>query len=195
MSEAPFREYFEFDDSDLALNRQGTTSRKQKSRLLRYDALRKSGILVGLIVGLDFAILMAIGADVVINMAAGPRPGIPAWGNWIVISAGGVALLVMLAGIVRSMSARLNLPLQKAEGPIQVDQRSVRSGFRSVEVPRVKIGETELDSRHFGQKLIEEFTQKAGQRYSVYYVRSPKLAGAIVVALEPAGNESRIVSA
>ncbi|HVM71708.1 MAG TPA: hypothetical protein VMT91_08115 [Anaerolineales bacterium] len=189
MSDEPFREYFEFDDSDLALNRQGTTSRKQKNRLLRYDALRKSGILVGLIVGLDFAILMAIGADVVINVAAGPRPGIPAWGNWIVIIAGGLAMLAMLVGIVRSMSARLNLPLQKAEGPILVDQKHVRSGFRYVDIPRVKIGETELDSRHFGQKLIEEFTQKAGQRYSVYYVRSPKLAGAIVVSMEPTRND------
>jgi len=189
LSDEPFREYFEFDDSDLALNRQGTTSRKQKNRLLRYDALRKSGILVGLIVGLDFAILMAIGADVVINVAAGPRPGIPAWGNWIVIIAGGLAMLAMLVGIVRSMSARLNLPLQKAEGPILVDQKHVRSGFRYVDIPRVKIGETELDSRHFGQKLIEEFTQKAGQRYSVYYVRSPKLAGAIVVSMEPTRND------
>jgi hypothetical protein len=127
MEDQKLKDYFKFDEADLQANRSGQFTEKQKMRLGRGDQSHKMWSVIG---GIFLLLVAALGLFIAVEVwLENPNNwglilglGIPFGCIWPLIF-GGLGVSVLM----RSLTAKLRVQLQKAEGPINItmEQRRV----------------------------------------------------------------------
>jgi hypothetical protein len=152
MTNEELMKYFDFDDADLDLNRNGSLSPKQSARISKSDnSLRKYFWLIGLAL-----------AAVALGLILWAVLKFQAWSFVILIWAilAGVIAYALLRAAIRIKSTAYRL--KKVEGPVELE-RSV--GIDDPDAGyQLHIGENEFS---IGRKLGR--SMKAGDVYAVYY--------------------------
>lgn len=155
MADHELMKYFDFDESDLNANRQGSLSSRQNARLVKKDkASRKFFLIIGLVsatfVFLPSLILWLTGKLVTVG-----------WYSllWIIPC----ALLAFL--LIRAGRKSTTYTLKKAEGEIEI----IKGG--SYNEPGEIYCELHVGDQQFGigEKLASRLKKEKGESYAVYY--------------------------
>jgi hypothetical protein len=150
MNNEELMKYFDFDEKDLYLNRNGSLSPKQMARISKSDdSLRKTFMLIGLVLAV-IALLLVLWF--ILNSLA--------W--YILFLAIPCSLLAysLIRAAIRIKSTKYTL--KKAEGPVELE-RSV--GINDPDAGyQLHLGKNEFS---IGRKLGR--SMKTGDNYAVYY--------------------------
>ena len=161
MRDQVLEDYFKFDESDLAANRTGKFSEKQKQKL--EEELNKS-ISNGMRIAIISIVLAVIFLALSVLLAVLSISITPLWG-WIIgtgilmLICGAIGILALRrASIRKKISKNLSEDITKVEGPISIEHA------RSSEDCFLYIGKEEFD-------ITEKITthMKDGDTYAIYY--------------------------
>src|SRR6202142_740613 len=164
MSDPQLISYFNFDEADLAANRNGQFTDKQKARLVKEDKRDRTGS----IIGGGFLILIAL-IGLVIAIAAGIAD--PDWGFRIGFGLGFGCIWPLVWGgigylLLRRAFAKFQVQLERAEGPVNIVEavRTYGSNHSHYFVHELHIGGKSFDVE---ANLADIMMQ--GDTYAVYF--------------------------
>ncbi len=155
MTDKELMNYFDFDESDLNANRNGSLSSRQSACLRQKDqSVRKAFLIVGWI----SAILVVL--PTLILWLIGSLSSVGWYSLLWIIPCGLLAVLLIRAGSKSTIYV-----LRKVEGPIEV----IRGG--SYQDPTEIYYELRIGDKGFGigQKLASRLREEKGAIYIVYY--------------------------
>lgn len=189
MEDQALRDYFKFDEADLAANRNGSLTEKQKIRLVKE---RKSSKRYCLGVGIGWGLICIAIASIFpityipmglaslqkhnIGAATGSFIAAAVWALvWV-----GVGLALIVMGIKSGTEDRSKVLLKKATGPINLVaiERTGEHGFSSTD-HELHMGKLEFDV----DEAVAGFMMQ-GDLYAIYYVEDTDGSEQEIMSLE-----------
>ena len=189
MDDQALRDFFKFDDADLAANRNGSLTEKQKQKLIQANKSdKKFGIGCGLGAGVLFLGVASIFPFVFIPMGlsslAEHDPG-SATGSFIAAAVwaviwGGIGLVALYLGFKSGTADKSKVLLKKAAGPINLVgiERTGEHGHTYID-HELHIGKEEFDVDEDIAGLMMQ-----GDPYAFYYVENMDGSGKNILSVE-----------
>jgi hypothetical protein len=189
MEDQALRDYFKFDEADLAANRNGTLTEKQKMKLVQDNkSSKRSGIGCGIGGGLFFFAIASIFPIVFIPLVlshlqehdmGAATSEIIATAFWALIW-GGFGIVAIVWGIQSETKERSKVLLKKVAGPINLVgiERTGEHGHTYID-HELHIGQMEFDV----DEDVAGFMMQ-GDLYAVYYIEDMDGSGQQVLSVE-----------
>ncbi len=155
MTTAELMKYFDFDESDLSTNRDGSLSARQNARLLQSD---RSSRKLFLIIGLVSALLVFL--PTLILWLVGKLASVGWYSLLWIIPCGLLAFLLIRAGLKST-----TYTLKRVKGEVEIAKGGSYSD------PTEIYYELHVGDKQFGisEKLASRMKKENGEIYAVYY--------------------------
>jgi len=189
MEDQALRDYFKFDEADLAANRNGGLTEKQKMKLVKDNKSSKTfGIGCGIGGGFFLIAIASIFPIVFIPMGLSSlqehemdaaTSAFIAAAVWVLVW-GGFGIVAIVWGIKSGTKDRSKVLLKKAAGPVNLVgiERTGKHGHTYID-HELHIGQEEFD---VDEKVAGFMMQ--GDLYAVYYVEDMDGSGQQVLSVE-----------